>query len=288
MTALREPPAALAPAALPGLGNIDAWHFVDTIVRDPESATMLAVPQGSNLCVRGWALLPDPPRVARAVSVVVSPDFWFEAEYGEPRAEVARGYGDAAAGSGFTAICKLSDVDAGPKEFVVVAFDEGNVAYEVARRSFVVVPSRELLVGQRAAAGRMHVCIDDVATLHDPAAFDGRSLRATAGDAIYVRGWAVDLEARRALGSVVGIFDGTECVLGVYGLPRDDVVAATAMPGARKCGFTLRLPTKGLLPGTHSLDVACIGADGTSYVIHRVAELELAELEPADLEPEDE
>ncbi len=270
------------PAAWPGIGNIDAWHFVDTIVRDPESETTLAVPQGSNLCVRGWALLPDPPRVARAVRVVVSPDLWFDADYGETRTEVARAYGDAVAESGFTAICKLSDVGTGPQEFVVVAFDEGNVGYEVGRRSFTVVPSRKLLVGQRAAAGRMHVCIDDVATLHDPAAFDGRRLSATVGEAIYVRGWAVDLDARRALGSVVGVFDGTACVLGVYGLPRDDVVAATAMPGARKCGFTLRLPTKGLLPGTHTLDVACVGADGTSHVIQRVAELELADLEPED------
>lgn len=283
MTALHAHAAAFAPPAGPGLGNIDAWHFVDTVVRDPESAPTLAVPQGSNLCVRGWALLPQPPRVARAVIVAVSPDLSFEADYGEERPEVARGYEDpSVARSGFTAICKLSGVAIGPNEFVIVALGDGNVAYEIARRPFIVVPSRELLVGQRAPLGRMHVCIDDVATLHDPAAFNGRRLRATAGEDIYIRGWALDLEAGSALGSALGIFDGSQCILGVYGLPRDDVVAATSLTGARKCGFTLRLPTKGLLPGTHSLDVACISADATSYTIHHVADLELAELEPAD------
>ena len=74
---------------------------------------------------------------------------------------------------------------------------------------------------------------------------------------------------------VLGVFDDAEYVLGVHGLPRDDAAAALNMPRARRCGFTLRMPTQRMRPGTHTVDVAVVAADGTSYLTHRVANLEL-------------
>lgn len=258
------------------LGNVDRWHFVDTSVRGAGDESAPRIPQGSNLYVRGWALLPG-PRLAAGVAIVAG-SLRFEADYGLPRPDVAQALGDPAlAACGFSAIGKLRDLPAGALAIAVSAYDDAGMFYELARRDIDLAPSSELLAGKRLAApDAMRVCIDDVATSSDPVAVAGTLLRANAGDTIYIRGWAVDLKAGAALAGAVAIFDGAEYIAGVHGLPRDDVAGALALPHARKCGFTFHVPTRMLEPGEHTLDLACIAADGGSYHTQRVATLELA------------
>jgi hypothetical protein len=123
----------------------------------------------------------------------------------------------------------------------------------------------------------MHVSIDGVATLRNPAAFDAttQTVRAAVGDVVYIRGWAIDMDAASGLSGIFGIFDDDEFVLGVHGLPRDDAAGATSLPRARRCGFTLRMPTSRMTLGPHTIDLAIVSADEKTYHTHRVGTLEL-------------
>lgn len=141
-----------------------------------------------------------------------------------------------------------------------------------------LLPVSVLLAGKAPAKdGQIRIVIDDIATLRDPAAFDGETLRAKNGDEIYLRGWAVDMETLTGLTGVAGIFDDRQCVLAVHGLTRDDVAAALAEPATRQCGFTLRMPTRNLGAGPHTIDIAFLSADGATYLTHHVAKLELTD-----------
>ena len=263
--------------ATPALGNLDEWRFIDTLVRDVDPERALKIPKGSGLYLRGWALLPEPPQPAAGVIVSIGNAYSFETIYGKARPDIATFYGGRnLSACGFSAVQKLAALAVGAHEFVVAALDANGDRYELTRQPFEIVPSSELLAGKtRASAGNIHVSIDGVATLRDKQAYDGKTLRARIGDVVYVRGWAIDTGARAGLGGVLGVFDDAEYVLGVHGLPRDDAAAALNMPRARRCGFTLRMPTQRMRPGSHTVDVAVVAADGTSYLTHRVANLEL-------------
>jgi hypothetical protein len=259
------------------LGAVDDWRFVDTLVRDVDPGKTYRIPKGSSLFVRGWALLPEPPRPAASVVISVGRELRFEASYGKLRPDIAAFYGGSHVGEcGFTTVSKLAGVRVGKHDLVIDAVDADGGAHELVRRSFEVLPSREMLAGKsRATRGRMHVSIDGVATLRDPAAFDGTVVRASVGDVVYIRGWAVDMDAAIGLSGVFGVFDDEEFVLGVHGLPREDAAAAISLPRARRCGFTLRMPTRNMPPGPHTIDLAIVAADGKSYHTHRVGTLEL-------------
>lgn len=277
MIDLRGYPAALKKSLRPALGKLDEWRFVDTLLRNVDPEHTLHVPKGSSLFVRGWSLVPDPPRPARGVIVSITKDVWFEASYGKPREDVAAAYSEMGIGAcGYAGIGKLAGLPVGAHEFTVAVLDEKNGYHELARQPFEIVPSREQVARMaRAPEGRMRIMIDDVATLRDPAAFDGKKLRAKIGDVVYVRGWAVDADTQTGLTGVFGIFDDEEFVVGVHGLPRDDVAEVFATPRAQKSGFTLRMPTQQMEAGTHAVDVAVVAADRHSYAVHHVTDLEL-------------
>jgi hypothetical protein len=274
---LRGYPNTLVKGSGTALGKLDEWRFVDTLLRDADPERSLRIPRGSSLYVRGWALLPDPPRPARGVIIVVNDDVWFETAYRRPRRDIAAAIGGPGTGEcGYASIGKFAGLSVGWHHFVVVVLGENDTYYDLARQNFEVIPSREQLAHlTRAEEGRMQIQIDDVATLRDPNAFARDTLSAKIGDVICVRGWAVDLEAQTGPAGIFGVFDGEECVMGVHGLPRDDVAEAFAAPRANKSGFTLRMPTQMIAPGVHSLDVALVASDGRSYVTHHVAEFQL-------------
>jgi hypothetical protein len=276
-TQILDFPGKLTKRPVPALGQLDEWRFVDTLIRNIDPTGAAKIPKGSGIYMRGWALVPEPPRTARTVIGAVGHRLVFETLYGKPRPDIASYYGGSMLAScGFSTVQKLSALGVGSHELLVAALDNDGGYFEVARLPFEVVPSREMIAGKtRSSAGRVHVSIDTVSTLRNPNAFDGKTLRATAGDVVYVRGWAIDREARAGLAGVMGIFDDDEFVLGIHGLPRDDAAAAISIPRARRCGFTVRMPTQNMKMGGHSIDVAILAADGLSYVTHRIGRLEL-------------
>lgn len=261
----------------PGIGAVDEWRFIDTLARDVDPDGTGKIPKGSTLYVRGWGLLPEPARLAKAIVVSVGPDFAFDAVYGKLRIDIEHLFETKAVGPcGFVAIQRLAGIDLGPREFVVAALDENAGYFELARQRFEVISSRGLLEGKTPApGGRMHVAIDDVAAVRGTGSYDGKTLHARVGDVVYVRGWAVDMAEQTGLRGAIGIIDDDEFVVGVHGLPRLDAANAISMPKARRCGFTLRMPTRKMKPGSHTLDVAVLAADGTHMLRHRVAKLEL-------------
>jgi hypothetical protein len=277
-TQILDFPGKLEKRPKPALGQLDEWRFVDTLIRNVDPTNSARIPKGSNLFMRGWALLPEPPRTARTVVGAVGSRFVFETLYGKPRPDIASYYGGSLLAScGFSTVQKLSALGVGSHELLVAAIDNDGGYAEVARLPFEIVPSRELIAGKnRLQNGRIHVSIDTVSTLRNPSAFDGKTIRATAGDVVYIRGWAIDLEAREGLSGVMGVFDDDEYVLGVHGLPREDAAASLSIPRARRCGFTIRMPTQNVKLGSHAVDVAIVSTDGTSYVTHRVGKLDLS------------
>jgi hypothetical protein len=279
MIELQGYPATLVKSSDDVLGELDEWRFVDTLLRNVDPEQTLKIPSGSSLFVRGWTLLDNPPRAARGVLVTFTEKVWFEAAYGKPRQDIATAYGEAGVGnSGYAGIGKLLGLPLGTHEFVVAVLGDGNGYFELARQRFELIPSKEQIARlTRAAEGRVKVSLDDIATLRDPAAFDGKTLRAKIGDVLYLRGWALDLETQTGLTGVFGVIDDEEYVVGVHGLPRDDVAAAFSTPRAHKSGFTLRIPTQALKPGAHKLGVAVVAADRHSYATHPVANLELTD-----------
>jgi hypothetical protein len=270
-------PSELARSSEPVLGRLDEWRFIDTLARNVDLDLSLRIPSGSKLYVRGWTLLSEPARAPRGVLVIVSDDVWFPAVYGKPRPDIVKAFPDfGILNCGFAGVGKLTGLPLGPHEFTLAVLDENDAWRELARQRFDLVPSGEFLAGMTPIDdGRMRFMIDDLLTLRDPYELEGGRLRAKLGDVIYLRGWAADMELRAALGGVFGIFDGNDYVVGVHGLPRIDVSTAFDLSAAYKSGFTLRMPTNRMTPGTHTLDVALVTADGRSYFTHRVAELEL-------------
>jgi hypothetical protein len=279
MIELNDYPSSLIVRPEAVLGRLDEWRFVDTLARNVDPDVSLRIPKGSGLFVRGWALLTEPIRVASGVITIVGGDAWFGTTYGRVRPDVAAAYGvEGVRECGFAGIGRFGNLPLGPHEFAIAVLDGANGYHELARQPFELVASSQHLAGKALAApGRMRFTIDEVATLRDAYAFDGRILRAKRGDVVFVRGWAADNETQTALGGVCGIFDGDEHVVGVHGLPRIDVSTELEMPRAYKSGFTIRMPTSSLAPGAHSLDVALIDSEGGSYVVVRAAEIELSE-----------
>jgi hypothetical protein len=271
-----EFPGTLAKRDGRALGQLDDWNFVDTLVRNIDPDASSNIPKGSSLFLRGWSLLPDPPRLCRTVVGSIG-RLVFETMYGRSRPDIASYYGGPELAScGFSTVQKLAGLAVGSHELTVAAIDFDGGYHDLQRLNFQIVPSRELIKGKtRATDGRVHVSIDEVSTVRDPRAFDGKTVRAKIGDVVYIRGWAIDVEAKAGLSGVMGVFDDDEFVLGVHGLPRDDAASALSIPRARRCGFTVRMPTQGMKAGGHAVDVAVVAADGASYVTHRVAKLDL-------------
>jgi hypothetical protein len=259
----------------PAQGNVDEFRFIDTLVRDVDPDGKRKIPQGSSLYVRGWALAPEPARAGRAAIVTIESRPPFVLKYGVARPDIALHLANPDFGAcGFVGVYSLVDLGVGGHQAVVRVIDEDDRFSELARIKFEVIPSNRLLADkERLRDDSIAVSIDEVTTMRGSSAFDGATLRATIGDVVVVRGWAIDKSVGFGLGGVFGVLDDDTCVVGVHGLPRLDAAMSINMPSARRCGFTVRISTRDLKPGAHRLDLAILSADGATYHESRVGRL---------------
>ena len=273
-------PRGFMKRAVRAIGSVDELRFVDTLVRNLDPTGSRKIPQGASLYVRGWALVPGPPRLGRAVMVSVGSGPRFEAKYWKPRPDIATHFQDPdVAACGFVGISSLAGLAVGKHEVVISLVDGTDGMYELARERFSVTPSSDLISGKtRLEDGRMVVAIDEVATLRQAGPFDGKKISTVVGDVVFVRGWAVDRTAGVGLGGIIGVLDDDHYTIGVHGLPRVDAAAAVDLPKARRCGFTLRIPTTGMKPGAHTLDLAILSADTSEYLKFSIGIVELASM----------
>ena len=269
-------PDGLVRHAEPGAGNVDELHFFDTLVRDVDGFGQRKIPAGCTLFVRGWAYAPAPPRVAAGVLAVLDESAPIDAAYGRSRPDIALSFGrPELEPCGFQAIYPLAGLRPGPHTMRIVIRDESDGFYELPKvEAFEIVPSRALFRGIARTDDRMRIEIDGFTTLRSGAIPSGGTLLVERGDIVYLRGWAIDRENATALRGVFGIVDDDEYVMGVHGLPREDVARTVRLPDVVRCGFSLRISTRGLQPGAHALRVAALAPDET-YAVSTVGTLEI-------------
>ena len=107
------------------------------------------------------------------------------------------------------------------------------------------VPRRTFTIDTTAAAG-----------VERPYARAALSIKR--GDGLAVRGWAFDPATRRSAERLVYRVDRGPWRDAAYHVPRPDVAAAFALPGALDSGFRADVASSALAPGTHRVTFAMI------------------------------
>lgn len=79
-----------------------------------------------------------------------------------------------------------------------------------------------------------------------------------------VSGWAVD-QAAEASGAGVDVLMDQTPIQAIYGLDRADVVLALKQPGYQLSGFMAAVPASRFAPGSHTLALRVVSADGRCY-----------------------
>ncbi len=85
------------------------------------------------------------------------------------------------------------------------------------------------------------------------------------GSALTVKGWAIDMAAQRPAGAVFVRIDGVRHGLADYGGDRPDVSTALHNDAYRSSGFSIPIDTDTLSLGQHSLTIAVVRSDRTTY-----------------------
>ncbi|MBD5655716.1 MAG: hypothetical protein IAI50_11145 [Candidatus Eremiobacteraeota bacterium] len=248
----------------PGCGTVDDVRFLNTLVRDADSTGNRRIPAGCNFLVRGWAYNPSPARLASAVLARIDDDLSIAVGYGRARPDIALHFSaPELEPCGFQAFYPLSDLELGPHSIKILTLDEAGGYYELPRaETFEIVPSRQIFPGiARAPQERMNISIDGFTALRSGAIPSGGTLLIERGDIVYLRGWAIDMENATSLGGVFAIVDDDNYVMGVHGLPREDVARSVRLPDVVRCGFSIRVATKSLRRGRHTIRVAALVAD---------------------------
>lgn len=251
------------------MGNLDDIRFQDALVRDVDPSRTRKIPSGCNVYLRGWIFTP-PPRPANDVFVLIGNDVAYPVVYGDARWDIATHYDDPGLERvGFRGVYPLAALPLGSYDIRVAAFNPDTDDYHLLESGerFEIIESRYLFPGKRVAPkGHIEVKIDSIETYlgHKP---HRGSLSVRRGETVVVRGWAIDHEKSTAAGGIFALIDGKEYVGGVHGLPRHDVALALDMFGARRCGFTIRIPIRGVTNGSHKVDIVSLAADGVSYSV---------------------
>ncbi len=270
VTTSSSPPNRIA------LGNIEECRFVDVMGRNADLDENRRVPAGTRVVLRGWAAPPEgsntPVRVAALVGEQV-----FELSGGRPRPDVAEVFDDEAfATSGFQGFVSLEGVPLGKHVFRIVLYEEnGAISIVESGVHFEIVASRfAFRATNRVGLSEIVVSIDDLTPLCGRGRRHGGALEIEIGETLLVRGWAADLRATALSRGVFGVVDDRDYIMGVHGMPREDVVTVMGdvLPDARKAGFTIRIDTRLLAPGVHRLAIVALGADGASYASYECGE----------------
>jgi hypothetical protein len=90
-------------------------------------------------------------------------------------------------------------------------------------------------------------------------------VRLSRGSALRLAGWAVDRQAGSVPAAVELILDGTRYRCR-SGLPRGDVAEFFQEPGFAAAGFECLLPAGSIVPGSHTLRLWIVLADGSRYL----------------------
>ncbi len=246
-------------------------------MRDVDLERTRRVPKGSSVYLRGWTLLESPLRIPRAARVTFGNSVR-EVRLDRLRSDVAESHGEPSlAVCGFALVSSLDALLLGEHDLVLEALDGDGSAYEVARHGFEIVSSRAYVAGKLPVTDEhVAISIDLVHTRHGMTAIDGSVIEATVGETIVIHGWAIDRDARRGASAVYCVVDDEQYAVGNHAVPREDVARALAMPAARRCGFSIRVPTSHLSPGSHTLAVCALSTDGRSYNVAVVGDVLLA------------
>lgn len=245
------------------LGQIDELYFVDSLMRRIVAGEASEVPAGCNMVVRGWALNPEPPRPADRLCFTIGQQQTFDLAYGLERNDVARAMNDpSCAAAGFRQMEPLDGLSQGTHKLRIMAIDQANSGYYELNdeRTIDIVESRRLFSGTSPVAGRMQFGIERLETT---------------GPVAVVSGWVIDRDLRSGVGDVFGVVDDDQYVMAVSGMPRPEIAASLGMPGARACGFVLRIPTRTLSAGVHDLSLVAVAREGSGYEVFPIGQIDL-------------
>jgi hypothetical protein len=78
------------------------------------------------------------------------------------------------------------------------------------------------------------------------------------GTRFQIRGWAFDPALQRTADHIADRIDAGAWKDATYHVARPDVAAALGVPHAADCGFLITVPTAGLTPGQHTIEIATV------------------------------
>ena len=256
-------------AAEGALGRIDHIRFQDAVMHDVDPEGQRRIPAGCSVYLRGWVFAP-PHQPASDVFLLIGADVAAPVLYGEARWDIASAYDDPKLEHvGFRGVYPLAGLPLGSYDIRIAAFVPNTNDYHLFETSerFEIVESHHLFPGTRLAPkDSIEFYLDSITTKAGRQPRRG-SLNVRRGETVAIRGWAIDHEQSSAATGIFALIDGKEYIGGIHGLPRHDVALARDMFGARRCGFTIRVPVRGLAPGSHKLQIVAVAADGVSYAV---------------------
>jgi hypothetical protein len=221
------------------------------------------VATGGIATVRGWALDASTHRPVDELTVTIGNGIAVQAVLGFARDDVARRFADrSACGSGFVAAVPI-DAPAGSQRIVLDALVRGQWIALDNKFAVVVAPPSDPCGGLHRRREGWLFGLDGVFFGEaSPAPREGRDWILERGAIGQIRLWALDTAAGKPARTVLARAGGTYFT-GIRGFATPDVAAATALPGAHKCGFAI--PVMAPLVGAEALQIFAIAADGQAY-----------------------
>ncbi len=243
------------------VGRIEEIDYIDVRSVGPHAEPRI-VPKGAILSVRGWATVTELPGVSTGVYVGVDDALPLEASYGIDRPDVAEVFGsEAYASAGFRALLSTAHLDAGLHTVVCsVRDDEGQLLPIEGSEEFTIEAPFDQLVLESPRNESTPIRIDAIEVDGEPS---DEPIVAGATSVVTITGWAVD-RPRMGLGRSIFAVIGTLVVRGSYGLPRPDVVADQGGDRYLESGFAIGIPLDVVDPGSHSIAIRMVGADGAT------------------------
>jgi hypothetical protein len=268
-------------ATIDAITNVSADRAFDFPFQTIEAS------RGSLIAVRGWAYDDIVYKPAAAVFGLVDGRLAFKATYGIRRPDVAQSRGLLELEPvGFTIEIPTIELERGLHRLEIVALNASEDRL-VHSKCVVELVIRERDGKPRNAAETTPAFLDSVVRVANG---QGREritpLRATRGDQLFVRGWAIDGVAGTIGAGVLLVIDETIEINALYGLKRPDIAEAHENPDLERCGFTAEIRTDTLAPGRHSVKCFVIARDGRgTLATAQQFEFEVSELTSGVNEP---
>ena len=246
-----EPPCAL-----------DQLIALDANLLPIEQTNRDTFPIGCMLRFIGWAVLPVLGGYRQPDAVLLrigEKDVYLHATAAVTRDDVARDIGDdRITSAGFMGTRAIDDgISLGKHRLSLAVVGEDRSYVEVALARTIEIVESKHLFPKIPETERTTVGLPVLESMHARVGYDGNT-RFLRGSILVARGESTERELQLPASRVFAIVDDERYFAGISGLPN---------ARGERSGYSIRIPTRYMNSGAHTLQIAAISNDGTSFTL---------------------